>query len=214
MKIQFDEKEAARELNCYRIEYSEKPELMSAPLNNDKTLVVVVDMINGFCKKGALASERCLAAAAPIRALLEKLPDAKKAFLRDCHSKNSAEFKWFPPHCDTGKESAVISELAGFEDFDIPKNSTNGFFALQKKISGLGAFNNILVVGVCTDICVMQLCLTLRAYLNETDSGANVVTFTDCVETYDAPTHDAELSNLFALKFLEQAGVQVFKNII
>jgi len=213
MKIRLDEKEAARTLNCYKIEYNEKPDLMAAPLNNEKTLCLIVDMINGFCKSGALASERCAEAIAPIRRLLDKLPNATKAFVRDCHGKNTAEFRWFPPHCDTAKESAVVSELSGYEGLDLPKNSTNGFFALNERIR-LNALNNVVIVGVCTDICVMQLALSVRAYLNEKNSAANVITFTDCVETYDSPLHNADLSNLFALKFMEQAGVQVFKGII
>ena len=214
MNIQFDEKEAARALTCFKIELNEKPGLMAAPLNNEKTLFLIVDMINGFCKKGVLASERCLSAAAPIQKALDKLPNVKRVFIRDCHSKTSAEFRTFPPHCDSAKESAVISELAQYEGMDLPKNSTNGFFALIKRLPDLGAFRHVVIAGVCTDICVMQLALSVRAYLNEVDSGANVITLTDCVETYDSPLHNAELSNLFALKLMEQAGVQVFKNLI
>ena len=214
MNLRFDEKEAARALNCYKIELNAKPDLMAVAINSDKTLCLIVDMINGFCKTGALASPRLAAVTAPVRAVLEALPNAKKVFVRDCHAKNSMEFKWFPPHCHTGKESAVISELAGISGTDVAKNSTNGFFALHSKIPDLNTFTNIVIVGVCTDICVMQLSLTLRAYLNESNAPTNIITFTDALETYDSPVHSAELSNLFALKFMEQAGIQVFKNIL
>jgi nicotinamidase-related amidase len=96
----------------------------------------------------------------------------------------------------------------------MPKNSTNGFFMLSSRMPDLSYYANIIVAGVCTDICVMQLALTLRAHLNEINSSANVITFTDCVETYDSPVHNGALSNLFAMKFMEQAGVQVFKCIV
>ncbi len=216
MKIRFNEKEAAREINCYKIELDAKPALMAKTVDSESTLLIIVDMINGFCKKGALSSPRLLEAAAPIRILAETLPRAKKVFFRDCHNeKKAVEFKWFPPHCHTAEESAVVDELRGITGgIDIPKNSTNGFFMLTNRIPDLTFYTNIIIVGVCTDICVMQLALTLRAHLNEINSAANVITFTDCVETYDSPVHNGELSNLFALKFMEQAGIQVFKNVI
>ena len=99
MEIRFDEKEAARKLNCYKIELNAKPDLMAKTVNNENTLVLVLDMLNGFCNTGALASPRAKAVIAPIKNMLEKLPLAKKAFLRDCHGKDAAEFKWYPPHC-------------------------------------------------------------------------------------------------------------------
>ncbi|MCL2061553.1 MAG: isochorismatase family protein [Firmicutes bacterium] len=215
MRLQFNEKEAARELGCYKIEVDAKPDLMVKTIDNENTLCIVVDMINGFCKSGNLASPRLADVIRPVRELLQKLPNAQKAFIRDCHSANeTAEFKWFPPHCHTKKESALADELKGFGGIDIPKNSTNGFFALMSRIPELNKYANMIVVGVCTDICVMQLALSLRAYLNENNSHANVITFTDCIDTYHSPVHNAELSNLFALRFMEQAGVQVFKNVI
>lgn len=216
MEIKFDEKEVAKELNCYKIEFNAKPNLMANALNNHSTLVLVVDMINGFCKKGALASERCEGIIAPIKDLLLKLPKAQHVFIRDEHAEDAIEFKSFPPHCHNKDESSVVKELKEFAKnaIDVAKNSTNAFFALGNKVANLGGFANILLVGVCTDICVMQLALTLRTYFNEINSPANVTVITDCVETYDAPGHNANLSNLFSLKFLEQAGVQLFKSLV
>jgi len=213
MKIQFNEKEAASKFNCLRIELNAKPDLLAKSINTDTTLVLVVDMIEGFCRRGALASKRCEAKILPIRDLLEKLPLAKKVFIRDVHTKESAEFKSFPPHCDTRQESTLVKELAHIKGADLPKNSTNAFFSLIKKIPEIDKYNNIVIVGVCTDICIMQLGLTLKTYFNETDRPSNIMIFTECVDTFDSPTHDAELSNLFALKFLEQAGIQLFRRL-
>jgi len=213
MKIQFDEKQAASKLNCLRIELNSKPDLLAKSIDNDKTLVLVVDMIEGFCKRGALASPRSCAAISPIKTMLEKLPNAKKVFIRDVHTKDSIEFKSFPPHCDNKGESALVKELAGFKGIDLPKNSTNAFFTLIKKMPNLSEFTNIILIGVCTDICVMQLGLTIKTYFNETNTASNIMLFTECVDTFDAPWHDAELSNLFALKFLEQAGITLFRRL-
>ncbi len=215
MKIQTDEKKASAELNCYKIELNNKPDLMAQTLNNDGSLVLVVDTVNGFCKSGALYSDRCAEIIPDVAAFLERVPQARKIFVRDCHSETAEEFKTFPPHCHNAEESAVVDELYPFfrESIDLPKNSTNGFYALSEAIPEISAYANIAVVGVCTDICVMQLCLSLKAYFNEIDAPANVIVFTDLVETYDSNLHGADLSNMFALKFMEQAGVQLFKNV-
>ena len=214
MENQFDEKELAKQLNCDKIEYNLKPTVLANVLNNEQSLVIVVDMINGFCKVGALSSPRCKAVIEPIKNLLDKLPNAKKVFVRDCHSQNAAEFKFFPVHCADENESALVDELKGYNGIDLPKNSTNGFNALLAKLPNLEFYNHFIVVGVCTDICVMQLALSLRSYLNETNLDASVITFTDCCETFDAPNHNADLSNLFALKFMSGAGIKIFKKVI
>ena len=215
MKIRLNEKEAARKLNCYRIELNAKPNLLAATINNDRTLVVVVDMVNGFCKKGALASFRSFERIAPIADMLQKLPNVKKVFVRDVHSDKSTEFKSYPPHCLVGDiESELVRELSDFEHIDVAKNSTNAFFALQNSPLELNHYTNILIVGVCTDICIMQLALTLKSYFNEKNFTSNILTIMDCIDTFDSPEHDAELSNLFALKFLEGAGVDIYKKLV
>lgn len=206
--------ETLKELNCMKIDLAAKPNLMAKAVNNEGTLAVVVDMIGGFCTGGALASERAAAVVKPIMAFCEKLDRVKKVFVRDCHGANAAEFRTFPPHCHTPAESAVVGELAGYIGLDVPKNSTNAIFALIKAVPDLAEYKNFLIVGVCSDICVMQLATSLKAYLNEVNAPRNVITFTDYVDTYDSPLHDAELMNLFAMKFMEDAGVQIFKNLL
>ena len=215
MKIQTDEKKASAELNCYKIELNNKPDLMAQTLNNDGSLVLVVDMVNGFCRTGALCSDRCAEIIPGVAAFLERVPQARKIFVRDCHSETAEEFKSFPPHCHTAEESAVVDELYPVfcESIDLPKNSTDGFYALSESIPEISAYANIAVVGVCTDICVMQLCLSLKAYFNEINATTNVIVFTDLVETYDSNLHSSDLMNTFALKLMEQAGIQLFKNI-
>ena len=214
MYINLNEKESARKINCYRIELNSKPNLLAKTINTDRTLIIVIDMINGFCKKGALASNRSADKIEPIVELLNKLPNAKKVFVRDCHDIDAIEFKSYPPHCHDLQESALIKELTCFNGIDVTKNSTNAFFALQNSILDLTHYTNIVLVGVCTDICVMQLGLTLKAYFNEKNFSSNILVIMDCVDTFDSPLHDAELSNLFALKFLEGAGVDIYKSIV
>ena len=96
MKILTDEKKAVSELNCYKIELNNKPDLMVKTLDGAKSLILIVDMINGFCTKGALASGRCGAIGPAIGEFLSALPGAQKIFIRDVHDKNSTEFRCFP----------------------------------------------------------------------------------------------------------------------
>ena len=176
-------------------------------------MLVIVDMVKGFCVSGALSDPRLKAVAPEIKRIAALLPDAEKVFIRDCHTEQSAELKYFPPHC-IGKESEVISELQCIKGKEVKKNSTDAFVQLLAANNNLLGYDNILLTGVCTDICVMQLALSLRAYISEFNGAGNVVVFTDAVDTYDSPTHNADLFNMTAVKLMEQSGVLVFKTLV
>lgn len=213
MKISFDERELAGALLCGQIETNHKPTLMRKTLAGRKTMLIVVDMVNGFCKSGALSSERCLSVAPEIKRTAQLLDDADVILVRDCHTEESAEFAHFPPHC-VGEESEIIGELKGISGEQVCKNSTNAFVRLLSARPKLIDYDYVVVTGVCTDICVMQLALSVKAYFTEFNSSGSVIVLTDAVETYDSPVHNADLYNMTALKLMEQSGVMIFKRII
>ena len=213
MKIAFDERELCSALLCGQIEVNNKPTLMKKTLLGKKTMLAVVDMVKGFCEEGALSSARCKLVAPEINKIAEMLPDADRVFIRDCHNEHSVEFDYFPKHC-VGKESELISEINPSGGLDVRKNSTNAFIQLLGARNNLLDYDNIIVTGVCTDICVMQLALSVRAYISEFNGNGNVVVLTDAVETYDSPTHNADLYNMMAIKLMEQSGVLVFKRLV
>lgn len=99
-----------------------------------KSIIFVVDMNNGFCKAGNLASSTINSIVPAIRNLLE-LAIANKIeviALNDHHTSDNPEFKSYPSHCLAGsKESELVSELQFSEIKIIKKNSTNGFFVLD-----------------------------------------------------------------------------------
>ena len=212
MKVSFDERELAGALISGQIEINHKPMLEKETLENRKVMLVVVDMVKGFCETGALSSPRCKKIAPEIAKICELLHDADRIFVRDSHTENSAEFGYFPPHCVL-EESELIDELAAYGGTQVLKNSTNAFVKLLSARSSLLDYDEIIVTGVCTDICVMQLALTLRAYISEFNGKGSVSVLTDAVETYDSPTHNADLYNMTALKLMEQSGVRLYKNI-
>lgn len=212
MRVTLDERELSGALLCGQIEVNNKPTLMRKTLCGKKTMLLIVDMVKGFCVSGALASERCRRIAPEILRTAELLPGAETVFVRDCHTEQSAELGYFPPHC-IGEESEIIPELLPLGGVEIKKNSTDAFIQLLGVRSNILDYDTILVTGVCTDICVLQLAQSLRAYISEFNGAGNVVVLTDAVETYDSSTHNADLYNMMAVKLMEQSGVLVFKRL-
>ncbi len=81
-------------------------------------LLVVVDMVNGFIKKGAMADPNINHITEGIEKLIQKFKSENEgiAFIKDTHDETSTEFKKFPPHCIKGSsEEELISELKPFE---------------------------------------------------------------------------------------------------
>jgi nicotinamidase/pyrazinamidase len=162
-------------------------------------VIIVVDVIDGFCTRGALASERLRRVVPAIRDHLERetAAGAKVVFLADTHTADDREFAMFPPHCVVGSgEEEVVAELRPFlaGAVLIPKRRYSGFFGtrLDEVLEGM-APGVVEVVGVCTDICVLHTVADLR------NRDYDVVVRADLVETYDAPGHVADDVNRFAI---------------
>lgn len=110
-------------------------------LDSKKDLILMVDMINGFCFEGNMASPNIANLIPKIKVFIEKnlANDVAITHYVDAHPQDAQEFKTYPVHCLAGSnESKVVSELDYPKIKVINKNSTNGFFAynplLEKKI--------------------------------------------------------------------------------
>ncbi|MDF2676424.1 MAG: Amidase from nicotinamidase family [Bacillota bacterium] len=190
-------------------------------MKKDKTVLVVIDMVNGFTYNGALSSTRVAKMAKNIVELNEKTEGYKKIFFLDSHVENSQEFVSFPKHCikDTD-ESLLIPELIKYTKENnsvcIEKNSTNGFLAkgfqnwLENNIENI---DNYIITGCVTDICVLQFALCLKAYFNEHNKNKRLIVPINTVDTYDGGSHDAYLMNLFALYNMKTSGIEVVEKI-
>ncbi len=172
---------------------------MDAQTTALRRAIVVVDMLDCFCRRGALYSPRY----DPIVPRLREYLAAAEAdgvpivFLVDTHAPDDPEFEMFPPHCVEGSgEDEVVPELREFADRGtvVRKRTFSGFHGtdLDAVLERL-APQLVEVAGVCTDICVLHTVAGLRA------RGYAVLVHRDLVETYDAPGHDAEEFNRFAL---------------
>ncbi|MDQ6883245.1 MAG: cysteine hydrolase [Candidatus Dormibacteraeota bacterium] len=165
-------------------------------------VTIVVDVLNGFCKTGNLASPRCLAVIPRIRAAVETRRQAgdQLIFLADTHDPDDREFEIFPVHCVRGTaESEVVEELGPLLKSGrlIRKRRYSGFFETDLG-AVLKALNpqRVTVVGVCTDICVLHTVADLR------NRDYRVFVPAEAVETFDAPGHDGDQVQRFALAHL------------
>ena len=191
--------------------------LVSYTVPAEASGLVIVDEVNGFCTPGAgnLAPP---APDARIRAMVEETDRLARAFLErrqavlaflDTHEPDRPEPP-YPPHCirGTGEEN-LVPALAWLEDHPdtvlIRKDCINGFVgAIEPAVvrGTHGAFVNRLVdwvnrerlhalvtVGICTDICVMDLVLTLLSARNHgmMPSLRDIVVYEPATATYDLP---------------------------
>ena len=179
-----------------------------------KTALFIVDINNGFAKEGALYSDRIKSLITPIYEFVKPLEEKLNKIIAftDTHDKNSVELNSYPEHClvDT-EECKVVDELLNIKNLEIiPKNSTNGFFAMDVNI--LDDIDNVVVVGDCTDICIYQFAVTLKAYFNEKNINKNIVVPMNLVDTYDIPfVHPGDLLNIVFLNSMVQNGVKLIK---
>ena len=169
-------------------------------------VILVVDMLKGFHNIGKLANPRTGTIIPNIKRLLErKMKEGgyRILFLCDNHLPDDREFEIFPPHCVEGtEETEVVTELQEFCNMGnnavYQKKRYSGFF--QTYLEGVMRFespNEVIVVGVCTDICVLHTVADLR------NRDYRVIVPQDCVETFDAPNHNAGEENGWAIGHMQ-----------
>ena len=165
-------------------------------------VTLVVDVLNGFCKHGNLASPRCDAAIPAIKDVIEARRDAgdQVIFLADTHDRNDREFEVFPEHCVRGTtEAEVVAELQPLlkDATLIRKRRYSGFFEtdLEDRLKAAHP-GQVTVVGVCTDICVMHTIADLR------NRDYRVVVPAGAVATFDGPGHPGDEVQRWSLAHL------------
>lgn len=181
-----------------------------------KPLVVVIDMVKGFVYEGALHDAAIADIAVPIQNLLDS--DVSRIFFADCHEESAVEFSSFPRHCVKGSpESDIIDELKPYAGLVIEKNSTNGFLSTGWQNFLKESFHNyedIIVTGCCTDICILQFALCMRTWLNDQNRSGSVIVPVDMVDTYHIDNlHDGYACNAFALKNMKMNGIELCKTV-
>lgn len=192
------------------------PEITSSQLKCP--VLFVVDMVNGFIKEGALHDEAINACTQPIANLAEQL-DCHRIFIADSHPPKTREFEAFPQHCIIGtSESEIISELKPYAEEVFHKNSTNAFLceAFREFLNEeFYYYNDFIITGCCSDICILQLALCLQAYLNEhNECDKRVIVPVNCIDTYHIEgVHDVYENNAFAIQNMSASGINIVSAI-
>ncbi|MEG0370776.1 MAG: isochorismatase family cysteine hydrolase [Clostridium sp.] len=198
---------------------SSKKEINIKEIDISTTALVIVDMINGFVREGALKSSRVEDIVPSILALQKFFVEGRGEILAfvDTHTSGAKEFITYPEHCIEGTtESQVLDEIKLISGYrEIKKNSTNGFVEEEFKafLANNNKIKNFIVVGCCTDICVMQLCLTLKNYFNMKNESSRIIVPINCVETFDLSSHNGDVVDMVSLQLMEWAGIQIVSSI-
>lgn len=189
-------------------------------LDQSKTALIVIDMVNGFVKEGAFASSRVYDLIPEIVSIVENLPQSNKIFFLDSHTNDSKEFDSYPIHCIEGtNEELLIDELDNLIDSNslkIKKNSTNGAIEdlFLKWLDKNSHIENFIITGCITEVCVMQFALTLKGLLNKDNKNGRLIVPINAVDTFHSPEHDATIINYFALSNMKQNGIEVIAKLI
>ena len=180
-----------------------------------KKLLVIIDMVNGFINEGALADKKINKITPKIVKLVQgaiKKGIPMVAF-KDTHTSDDKKFETYPPHCMKGtSECELIPELKPFENkmITIEKNTTNGFNTVefQRLISNFH-FEEVVVVGCCTDICVEAFATSLRAFYVNQNRIAKISVVEDAVYTFDSNNHIAKEEHQKAIQRMQEAGIGI-----
>lgn len=185
--------------------------------DSQHTIVFVVDMVKGFLEFGNLHDSSIQQCIEPIKKLLQS--SKHSIFVIDEHEEDAIEFQSFPLHCIKGtKEVEVVDALQPYATTQMKKNSTNAFFSFdfQKFLKSelWKSCESIIVTGCCSDICILQFVLSLRAYCNQNQIKKRIIVPADCVDTYHIPNvHDANLYNYYAFEMMKLNGIEVVASI-
>jgi nicotinamidase-related amidase len=199
----------------------------------ENAAITSIDLTNGFCNSGALASSRVHDIAAPAVALFAaawKLGLRHIVLLQDTHGENAAEFAQWPPHCLKGTvESETIAEIkvlpfypqmVTFEKDSIHPALNTGF---QTWLDSHQEIDTFIVTGDCTDLCTYQLAMHLKLDANAHQRERRVILPAECVQTYDMPMqtaaslgilpHPGDLIHSFFLYHMALNGVEVVRTL-
>nr|GMD02827.1 nicotinamidase 1-like [Ipomoea batatas] len=211
-----------------------------------KTGLVLVDIINGFCTVGA----GNLAPREPNRQISGMIDESARlarlfcekgwpvlAFL-DSHSPDKLEHP-YPPHCISGSdESNLVPALRWLENEPNVrirlKDCYDGYIGSAEE-DGSNAFVDwvkdnkiqvLLVVGVCTDICVLDfVCSTIsarnRGFLDPLEDvvvcskGCATFDFSPSManSTKDIMPHPQELMHHMGLYMAKERGAKIAKDV-
>lgn len=209
-------------------------DLNTETLDPERTMLLSVDLIRGFCTEGPLASPRVQGTVPAVTRLLNLLHARGVrhfVLMQDSHAQDAPEFEAFAPHCVAGTaESETIPELLALPFSDrfviFPKNSLSSFLntGLPAWLEEHPEIRTFFIVGDCTDLCIYTAAMDLRLRANALNvPGVHIIVPADCVQTYAMPLetarsigvlpHDGDLLHLIFLYMMALNGVRVVSRV-
>jgi nicotinamidase-related amidase len=199
----------------------------------EQTAIACVDVVNGFCKEGNLASPRVARIIDPIVQLFKNAEQHGINYYllpQDNHPEHSKEFEIYPRHCVEGSfESRTVQELTDLPNsykFNvIPKRTINPGLEeqLQAWLDQYPEVCQFIVTGDCTDICIDQLSMYLKLRSIKKDVDSEVIVPVNCVDTFDISMdayqsdglmpHPGEIFHIFTLYHLHLNGIRIVSAI-
>ncbi|MFL2807442.1 MAG: isochorismatase family protein [bacterium] len=210
--------------------------------------LIIVDEVNGFATVGAgnLAPQTTNEQVSVMISETNRLANAftkqemPVLLFLDTHDPGKPEPP-YPPHCELGTgEEDLVPELEWLENDPgatlVRKDCINGFIGAFKP-DGSNAIidwvrdhqlKNVLVVGICTDICVMDFVLTLLSARNHgmLPGMKEVLVYDKGCSTYDLPrriveemglppsaSHPQEIAHYMGLYFMASRGAQLVNSV-
>ncbi|WP_066639535.1 isochorismatase family cysteine hydrolase [Desulfolucanica intricata] len=162
-----------------------------------KALLVIVDMLKDFLDpEGKLyCGDKAREIIPFVKNLIESFKKSNNdiIFICDSHRVNDKEFEKFPPHCVEGTEGAlVIDELNNYVNNNIiRKNRYSAFFNTEfEEFLLKGNYDEVHVVGVCTNICVLY---TVEELCNR---EIKTIVYKQGVQSFDENAHKYALQQM------------------
>jgi nicotinamidase/pyrazinamidase len=174
---------------------------MTTKVKQAPKVLLVIDMVKGFLepktKDGpcALYIKGAKELIGKINREIKALPKGSTViFMRDTHKPDDKEFEKWPKHCVEDTEECLVAEgfmtyLPDINYVNISKTRFSAFFESKlddflwnngfSDVHRHGVDTEIILTGVCTDICVFATALDAR-YRDYT-----VRIITDCVKALD-----------------------------
>ena len=189
---------------------------------NIRKALYMIDMNNGFVNFGNMANPKYNELVNEQLKLINKFRKENQLvnFVLEGHTTDSIEFDSYPSHCVLGtKEAELIPEFIDEQNKENTrtyyKNSINGMLNrnLQDDIKNQGNLNEIVIGGVCADLCVMDFARTFSRYLDEINRRAKIFVVENTIDTYDSLEHNREEWMDIAKKVMTQAGIIMVPNI-
>ncbi len=216
--------------------YTHLPEMPLAQLlaEPERAAIVSIDVIQGFCTAGPLASARVGQIVEPVTRLFRAAWAAglrSIVLVQEAHDPQALEFEAWPPHGVRGTEEAQtvepIRRLPFFDQLQVlHKNSISALqgTGLSEWITDHPQVDRFIAVGDCTDLCTYQLAMDLRLHANARQQPRRVIVPVDCTDTYDRTVetaqkegglpHPAELLHQVFLYHMALNGVEVVKHLV